>query len=53
MIHLIFAFVLSVIGSVAIDYYGRNYNEKELTPLPIYIGLLFMMAGLEISKFVG
>lgn len=53
MIHLIFAFVLSVIGSVAMGYYGKNYDEKVFNPLPIYIGLLFMVAGVEISKFVG
>ena len=53
MIHLIFAFVLSIIGSVAMGYYARNYDEKAFNPLSIYIGLLFMVAGVEISKFVG
>lgn len=53
MIHLVFGLVLSVIGSVAMGYYARNYDEKAFNPLPIYIGFLFMMAGVEIAKFAG
>ena len=51
--HLVFSLILSIMGSVCTSYYAKNYNEKEFNPLPIYIGLLFMAAGVEISKFVG
>lgn len=51
--HLAFALILAIMGSICTSYYAKNYNEKEFNPLPIYIGLLFMMAGSEISKFVG
>lgn len=51
--HLVFSLILAIMGSICTSYYAKNYNEKEFNPLPIYIGLLFMMAGSEISKFAG
>lgn len=51
--HLVFGLILAIMGSICMSYHAKNYDEKVFSPLPIYTGFLFMLAGAEIAKFAG
>lgn len=52
MINLIFAFVWALTGAIATKYYAKNYEEYTFNPLPAYIAFCFIIAGVQLAKFV-
>lgn len=53
---LVFGLVWAVVGAIATRLYGEMCEDdgaKRFNPLTIYIGICYMLAGIELMKFVG
>lgn len=55
-LRLLIVMMWAVTGAVATRYYGKSVKEVDddmFNPLPFYAGWCYILAGIELAKFVG